>query len=120
MSRVDFEKIDGVPIAHVNEDIDAASAKATEHELADALGPDALNLVIDLTTTRYLDSAGIDMLLRLGNRLGHRRAKLFLVIPEDSQLRRLVTIVGLPRAVATHPSLTDALEEAARPPAGLG
>jgi anti-sigma B factor antagonist len=114
MSRLDIEKVDGVPIAHVNEDIDAANVAATHRQLAEALGPDALGLVIELSDVRYLDSAGLDMLLRLSDRLNRRRAKLFLVIPEDSQLKRLVSLVGLPDVVAVHPSLSAALEDAAK------
>jgi anti-anti-sigma factor len=113
MSPLDLERIDGVPIAHVHEDIDAANAMTTQQQLADALDPDASSLVIDLSQTRYLDSAGIDMLLRLGDRLDHRRAKLILVIPDTSQLKRLVSIVGLPDAIAIHPTLPAALQEAA-------
>jgi anti-anti-sigma factor len=112
MSPLEIEKVDGVPIAHPNEDIDAANATATRQQLADAIGPDVLSLIVDLSDTRYLDSAGIDMLLRLSDRLDRRRAKLILVIPDASQLRRLATIVGLSDAIAIHPSLPDALHEA--------
>ena len=115
MSALDIERIDGVPIAHVNEDIDAANAATTQQQLADALGPDASSLIVDLSDTRYLDSAGIDMLLRLGDRLDHRRAKLILVIPDTSQLMRLATIVGLPDAIAVHPTLLAALQQATNP-----
>jgi anti-anti-sigma factor len=113
MSRLEIEQIDGVPVANVDGDIDAANAAATQQQLADALGPDALSLVIDLSDARYVDSAGIDMLLRLSNRLDRRRARLILVIPDLSQLKRLAMIVGLPEAIATHPTLTGALHEAA-------
>jgi anti-anti-sigma factor len=115
MSPLDLERIDGVPIVHVNEDIDAANVTTIQQQLANALGPDASRLVIDLSETRYLDSAGIDMLLRLSDRLDNRRAKLILVIPDTSQLKRLVSIVGLPDAIAIHPTLAGALQEAASP-----
>ena len=114
MSSLDIERIDGVSIAHLAQDIDAANARLTQQQLADALDPDALSLVIDLSDTRYVDSAGIDMLLRLSDRLDHRRVKLVLVIPDTSQLKRLATIVGLADAIDTHPSLPDALREAAK------
>jgi anti-sigma B factor antagonist len=115
MSPLDLERIDGVPIVHINEDIDAANATTTQQRLADALGPEASSLVIDLSQTRYVDSAGLDMLLRLSDRLEHRRAKLILVIPDTSQLKRLASIVGLPDAIAIHPTLPAALQEAANP-----
>ena len=112
MSQPDIERIDGVPIARVHDDIDAANAAIVHQQLSDALGPDASNLIVELSETRYLDSAGIDMLLRLSDRLDHRRAKLILVIPDNSQLKRLATIVGLPEAIVVHPSLADALHAA--------
>lgn len=112
MSPPDVERIDGVRIAHIDGDIDAANAPATQQRLADTLDSDALSLVVDLSATRYVDSAGIDMLLRLSDRLDRRRAKLILIIPDASQLKRLATIVGLPQAVAIRPSLQSALREA--------
>ncbi len=85
MSPLDTERVDGAAIARVREDIDAANVNAVQQELDHALGPDASSLVIDLSDTRYLDSAGIDMLLRLNQRLKDRRATLILVIPDNSQ-----------------------------------
>jgi anti-sigma B factor antagonist len=115
MSTLDLERIDGVPIAHIRADIDAANATIIQQRLADALGPVASSLVIDLSETGYLDSTGIDMLLRLSHRLDERRAKLILVIPDTSQLKRLAWIVGLPEAIAIYPALSAALQEAAKP-----
>ena len=115
MSSLDLERIDGVPIAHIREDIDAANAAIIQQQLADALGPVAWSLVIDLSEIRYVDSAGIDMLLRLSHRLDDRRAKLILVIPDTSQLKRLAAIVGLPDAITTYSALPAALREAAEP-----
>lgn len=112
MRPLEIERIDRVPIVRVHEDIDAANFATTEHQLADALGPDACSLVIDLSSTRYLDSAGIDMLLRLSDRLDRRRAKLILVIPDAAPLKRLITIVGLADAIAIRPNLSSALQEA--------
>jgi anti-sigma B factor antagonist len=116
MTPPGLERIDGVPVAHIVEDVDAANVAAVERELADALGPDALGLVVDLSGTRYLDSAGIDMLLRLGDRLAHRRAKLVLAIPDDSQLKRLAEIVGLTDLIAIHPTVGEAVEDATTSP----
>jgi anti-anti-sigma factor len=110
----DIQMIDGVPIAHIKGDVDGANATATKRQLAEALGPDSLGLVIDLSATRYIDSVGIDMLLRLSDRLDHRRASLVLVIPDAAQLKRLATIVGLTQAIAVRPTVSDALREVAK------
>lgn len=109
MSRMEIRHHEGTPIVAVEEDIDAANVAEVQHLAAQALGPDALSLVIDLSGARYVDSAGIDTLLRLSDRLERRRARLILVVPDSSQLHRLFAIVGMPEAVAIHPSVEDAL-----------
>jgi anti-anti-sigma factor len=109
MSKVDVEQINAVPIVHLNEDLDAANAAVVQRQLSEALGPDALTLVLDLGRTDYVDSAGIDMILRFSDLLDRRRARLILVIPEPSQLRRLFALVGLPGATVVRPSVEDAL-----------
>jgi len=108
VSIVETERIDGVPVARVRADIDAASAASVHDVLAGALAPDTDCLIVDLSETRYLDSAGLDMLLRLAERLSQRRVTLMLVIPEGSHVSRLATIVGLPEALPVHPTLSDA------------
>ena len=113
MTALQIERIDGVPIAHVTDDLDAANAGPVRRQLDNALGPDDSSLIVDLSDTRYLDSAGIDMLLRLSDRLDHRRARLILVISGASQLTRLATIVGLPDAIAVQPTVSEALQQAA-------
>ena len=101
MSQIVSELVAGVPVARPRTDIDAANARQVRDELAAAVG-DAEKLVLDLSRTRYVDSAGIDMLFRLNELLQERRAALILVIPQSSPLTRLAQIVALPSAMAIH------------------
>jgi len=110
------ERVDGVPIVRVDDDIDAATVADIQAELDGTLGPDAFSLIVDLSSTRYVDSAGIDMLLRLNERLSQRRAKLMLVIPPNSQLSRLARLVGLADAVSVHGELAGAQRAASELP----
>jgi anti-anti-sigma factor len=110
VNGLDIERIDGVAIVHLTEDLDAANATIVQAKLAAALGADSLRLIVDLSHTRYVDSAGIDMLLRLGDRLASRRAELVLVVPESSPLRRLFAIVGLPDAIDVRAAMDEAID----------
>ena len=83
-------------------------------ELTESVGSSAENLILDLSDTRYLDSAGIDMLLRLSERLRQRRAKLRLVIPPSSQVLRLAELVALPDAIPVHSTVEEALDAVRR------
>jgi len=118
MSQPDLERHDGVPVVRPTGDIDAANATSLREQLADSMGQDVDRLVLDLSGVRYLDSAGIDMLFRLGELLRQRRAALLLVIPHDSNLARLAEIVGLSQALPVHPSVDEAL--GAAPPRAVG
>ena len=116
MSVVQTARVDGIPVARVTVDIDAATTATVHERLAGALDPDTDCLIVDLSETRYLDSAGLDMLLRLNERLSHRRVTLMLVIPESSQVNRLATIAGLPQTVAVHSTLSAAQDACAKLP----
>ncbi len=117
MTGLEIERRENVPVARAREeDIDAASARRLGDELAASLSGAAGQLVVDLGATRYVDSAGIEMLFRLSERLRQRRAKLLLVIPPGSNLLRLVEIVGLPRTIPVYDTVEDALDACAQRP----
>ncbi len=109
MSGASVERHDGVPVVRPREDVDAANAAALRDQLADCVDPSTDRLIVDLSETRYLDSAGIDMLFRLAELLRQRRTKLLLVIPPESNLARVAEIVGLSRSMPVHGSLQEAL-----------
>ena len=109
MNAVRTERVDGVCVARPREDIDAASARRVRDALAECLEEGCDSLVLDLSETRYVDSAGIDMLFRLSELLRERRARLELVIPRESNLARLAAIVPLPSVVPVHESVELAL-----------
>jgi anti-anti-sigma factor len=109
MIALETERIDRVPVARPRGDIDAANANELRERLAECMGSGVDSMVLDLSATRYLDSAGVDMLFRFGNRLRERRAKLVLVIPPDAPLARLAELVELPRAVSVRDTVEDAL-----------
>jgi anti-sigma B factor antagonist len=108
---LDVERRNEVPVARSRGDIDVANALQLREELAACLAPDGHVLVLDLTDTSYVDSAGLDMLFRLSELLRQRRARLLLVIAPDSQLARLAKIVALENAVRIHATVEDALED---------
>lgn len=117
MSIADVERHDGVPVVRPRGDIDAANAAAFREQLADCVENSTDRLIVDLSGTRYIDSAAIDMLFRLAELLRQRRAKLLLVIEPESPLARLAEIVGLSRSMAIHASVEEALGAQAQPSA---
>ena len=111
--------LNGLPVAQTPGDVDVANAALVGEQLAGAVTHDAPCLVLDLTATRYLDSAGIDMLLKLAERLRNRRQALLLVVPEDSPLRRLLSVMGVDASLPVHASVAEAVESAGGEPGTL-
>jgi anti-anti-sigma factor len=93
----------------VSGEIDIANSAYVADELVRAVPNGASGLVIDLGETRYLDSAGIELLFGLARRLARRRQSLRLVLPASSPLRRLLTLTNVGSAAPLHDTLESAL-----------
>jgi anti-sigma B factor antagonist len=114
MSALNVERISGVCVARPSEDIDASNARRVSDALVACLDEGSDDLVLDLSDSRYVDSAGIDMLFHLHELLRDRRGRLLLVIPAQSNLARLAEIVALPSAVPVYDTLQRALTDTQR------
>ena len=86
-------------IVTVRGEIDLSNAKEIFSAIELAISRDALDLVVDLSPTTYIDSAGVSLLLRLSERMQNRRQHLQVVVPPDSQVRAVLELTGLPRVM---------------------
>lgn len=100
-------------VARLRGEIDMTNASFVREELTGSVPNDAHALVIDLSETRYLDSAAIEVLFELSRRLGRRRQELRLVVPPSSPLLRLLTLIDVATVAPIHESLEQALGGAA-------
>lgn len=100
----------GVGIAHLRGEIDASNRSEVLERLLRVLRNADLGLVLDLTEVRYLDSAGIDLILRLGQRLGGRQQELRVVAPPSGFVSEVLETVRLPELVPVHTTVADAVE----------
>jgi anti-anti-sigma factor len=95
MSCATVTVVSGEALARMPSDVDLANAEIIAAQLESAVPRDVSGLTVDLSSTRYIDSVGIDMLLRLAERLCWRRQTLQLVVSKGSHLSRLLQIAGL-------------------------
>ncbi|MGH2784554.1 MAG: STAS domain-containing protein [Actinomycetota bacterium] len=84
-------------------EIDLVNVDAVDEEIRSALD-DSSRIVVDLSLTDYIDSAGLRLLFTLARAVGDR---LTIVLPEDSPLQRVVTMVGLPQVVTLRTEPAD-------------
>jgi anti-sigma B factor antagonist len=111
LARVAEERGDDVSVAAIEGEIDASNAGEVGARLRALLTNRSTLLVVDLSATAYLDSAGINLLFELSAELEHRQQQLRLVVAPASPIARVVAISGLDVAIPTHPTRAAALAD---------
>jgi anti-anti-sigma factor len=110
LARVVDEQQGAIAIAVVDGEVDASNAREIGDRLRATATNDTQALVVDLSRTAYLDSAGINVLFALDLELRQRRQELHVVVPPTSPLARTLRITGLDVAVPTHGTRELAME----------
>jgi anti-anti-sigma factor len=106
---IQFEDLDGVPVASVRGEVDMSNAHELGATLQNAVQHVSAGLVIDFSTTEYLDSAGLHFVFDLGKRLRDRGQRLHLVVPAGSPVARVLEIVSVESLAPCSRTLDEAL-----------
>jgi anti-sigma B factor antagonist len=114
LAELKIDSSDGALVARIKGEVDLSNSTRLRASLLDQMTNDALGLVIDLTEVRYLDSAGIQVVYELSERLRRRGQKLRLVVRPDSLIARTLQIVDAGRSIGIADT-TDAALAAMRP-----
>ncbi|MGH3210074.1 MAG: STAS domain-containing protein [Trebonia sp.] len=89
-------------------EIDLTNAESLRDALLTALNTGALGLVVDLTATTFLDSAGVNALVRASRRAAGTEATLRLAVTAPA-VRRVLDLVGIDQLIEVYPDVTEAL-----------
>ena len=89
----------GTEVVRITGEIDLSNAAQVRDAIGAAL-PDLPVVVLDLTGTEYLDSAGIAMLFRLAERLSYNRQELQLLVPSDAPIRAVIRLTKLDQVIS--------------------
>ncbi|MGH3251694.1 MAG: STAS domain-containing protein [Trebonia sp.] len=89
-------------------EIDLTNAQGLRDTLLSALNAGALGLVVDLTATTFLDSAGVAALARASRRAAAAEATVRLAATAPAVLR-VLNLVGIDRLIEVHPSVAEAV-----------
>ena len=102
---------DGVLMARLEGEVDLANADIVRSTLERAVSNDIVGAVIDLSQVSYMDSAGINVLFHLRERLRVRGQELRLVIPPGSAAYDALRYAGVLETLALSESVAAALTE---------
>jgi len=103
------EVIGGVPVVAAPEDIDITNAEGLRAALGQAAGGGHETLVVDLTRTRFCDSAAIHALVDAHKRARAAGGQVLLAV-SGTAVPRIFEITGIDRVLPRFPSVAEALE----------
>jgi anti-anti-sigma factor len=105
---VTIERRDGVAVARLDQEFDVTAAVGVREALLAALSNRDHGIVVNLEDVTFMDSAGINVLFELADRLESRQQQVAVVLPERAVVRRVVELVGLSARVSIYDSVDDA------------
>jgi anti-anti-sigma factor len=106
---LDDAPLGGAPGVALRGEVDAASAEELQTALDAAVAAGAGVFIVDLTDVAFLDSSGVNVLLRTRALLGRADRELVLVCP-PGPLLRVLTLVRLVELVSTFPTREQAAQ----------
>jgi anti-anti-sigma factor len=103
--------IGGVPVVNAPLNIDAANAGWLQNMLLRAASCRRATVVVNMTGTRFCDSAGVGALVRAHEQALTKGGELVLIIPASAVLR-VFALTGIARVIPHFADLNEALERA--------
>jgi anti-sigma B factor antagonist len=104
--------IGGVPVVVAPEEIDIRNAARLRAALSQAAGNGPETLVVDLTRTRFCDSAAIHALVNAHKRAQAAGGQVLLAV-SGTAVPRIFEITGIDRVLPRFPSVAEALAHVA-------
>ena len=99
-----------VPVGRLSGEVDISAVPVLRDRLLRVLDNHGEGLVIDLTDTTYIDSAVVNMLFEVAERLGLHQLRLVVVVPEDGLVDRVLTIVDLSSVADIYRRFDEAIQ----------
>jgi anti-sigma B factor antagonist len=105
--KVESESASGLHTVSVVGELDQGTAPELREALAEALGDPTLPVLVDLSDCNFIDSTGLSLLVEAKRRLSEERRPFGVCCP-DADVRRLLELTGIDRAVGLFDSRAEA------------
>jgi anti-anti-sigma factor len=114
LAQLRLDQDQGIVVASVEGEIDLSNAAELEVAISQAVGNEAVGLVVDLANVEYLDSSGVTLLFNLARRVARRQQEFAVVAPAEAHVREILTLSGAAEALSLRDSLPEALSQLQR------
>ena len=104
--------INGVPVMATPAEIDITTAGQLRAVLLAATENRYRTLVVDMTRTRFCDSAAVHTVVAVHKRLLADGGELRLVVPADGAVQRVLTLLGVDRFIPCFARMEEAVAAA--------
>ena len=106
--RVETVAVDGLLAVTVAGELDQGTAPELRTALAESLGSGTAGVVVDLSQCPFIDSTGLSLLVEAKRRLAEEN-RSFGVCCADADVRRLLELTGIDRAINLFDTREDAV-----------
>jgi len=113
-ARFPIAVVRGVPVVTVPAEVDVTNAPGLRAALLEAAADGAPVLVVDMTGTRFCDSAGLHVLVDAHKRARAEGGEVLLAVAAAAVLR-VLAITGVDTVIPNFSSLDEALAHASAP-----
>jgi anti-anti-sigma factor len=107
-SPLSVREVSGVTVGTFPAEVDVANASVIGDRLLGLLDAGAGPLILDLTTTRFCDCAGVGAILRVERRAVALRTPACLALPPGGPVRRIAAVTGLTERFLVTASVAEA------------
>jgi anti-anti-sigma factor len=111
LAHLQMRRVGDTQLVAISGEVDLSNARSLFDTVAASTPDDTSLVVLDLSATTYLDSAGIAGLFRLAERLRIRRQDLRLVVPPGSAIRPVLRLTHLDHVIQVDDALADTLPD---------
>jgi anti-anti-sigma factor len=100
---VAVDRSDGAVCIVVTGEVDLANAGVVEQQILEGVAGEHAAVTLDLTGLRYIDSAGLWILFRLGTHLRTAEIAGEVLVPAHGPVWRMVETAGVSAAIPVRP-----------------
>jgi anti-sigma B factor antagonist len=110
LASVSVERCGEIQLVRLAGEVDISNASKLEADISEAVPNGTIGLVLDLSDTQYLDSAGIHMLFELRQRLAGRRQSFAAVVPAEALIRHALVVAEVDQVLDIQETVVEALD----------